>query len=124
MRVCVPGRGRVSPCAEFNFFNDPEAAFIVLASMSNIRLLPYEVCCRHNLSWVKNHFFVLFHKFCFISNLQMLILFCFCVFQPISSEKLTPVYVVHFYMAPFSTLKQTHYTLVTCDSKWVTCHFL
>lgn len=45
-------RGRVSPCAEFNFFTDPEAAFIVLKSAARIRLLPYEVCLNHHLSWV------------------------------------------------------------------------
>ncbi|XP_076452412.1 nucleoside hydrolase-like [Babylonia areolata] len=47
----IEARGRVSPCAEFNFFHDPEAAHIVLGSMKSIRLLPFEVCCRHNLSW-------------------------------------------------------------------------
>ncbi|PVD31179.1 hypothetical protein C0Q70_06591 [Pomacea canaliculata] len=47
----IGARGRVSPCAEFNFFTDPEAAFIVLKSAARIRLLPYEVCLNHHLSW-------------------------------------------------------------------------
>ena len=68
--LCFSARGGLSPCAEFNFFSDPEAAYVVLASMNDIRLLPYEVCCRHKLSWVRNHL----HKFCFD--------FCFpsCIF--------------------------------------------
>lgn len=46
-------RGRVSTCAEFNFYNDPEAAQVVLKEFINITILPYEVCRRFLLSWVR-----------------------------------------------------------------------
>ena len=122
MRVCVPGRGRVSPCAEFNFFNDPEAAFIVLASMSNIRLLPYEVCCRHNLSWVKN----CLHKFCFISTLQMLGYFfvlCFPTYIKWKAKASVCCCLLLFtFIWHHSALSSKLTALVACDSKWVTCH--
>ena len=121
MRVCVPGRGRVSPCAEFNFFNDPEAAFIVLASMSNIRLLPYEVCCRHNLSWVKN----CLHKFCFISTLQMLGYFfvlCFPTYIKWKAKASVCCCLLLFtFIWHHSALSSRLTALVACDSKWVTC---
>ena len=40
-----------------NFYQDPEAAYIVLKEMTNITLLPYEVCLRHSLSGVSLYFF-------------------------------------------------------------------
>ena len=51
------GRGSATPSAEQNFFHDPESAYIVLKEMSNITILPYEVCLRHPISGVG--FFVL-----------------------------------------------------------------
>ncbi|CAG5124035.1 unnamed protein product [Candidula unifasciata] len=47
----IEARGRVSTCAEFNFYNDPEAAQVVLKEFINITILPYEVCRRFLLSW-------------------------------------------------------------------------
>ncbi|KAH9525618.1 hypothetical protein Btru_001869 [Bulinus truncatus] len=44
-------RGRISACAEFNFYNDPEAAQVVLKEFINITILPYEVCRRFHLPW-------------------------------------------------------------------------
>ncbi|KAK7088469.1 hypothetical protein V1264_022387 [Littorina saxatilis] len=44
------GRGNATPCAELNFYHDPEAAFIVLKEMSNITLLPHEMCQRQPVS--------------------------------------------------------------------------
>lgn len=46
----IEGRGSATLSAEQNFFHDPEAAYIVLKEMSNITLLPYEVCQRHPVS--------------------------------------------------------------------------
>ncbi|XP_052811441.1 inosine-uridine preferring nucleoside hydrolase-like isoform X2 [Mya arenaria] len=42
-------RGRVSLCAEFNFFTDPEAAYAVLDSGLEVVLLPYEL--ETGLTW-------------------------------------------------------------------------
>lgn len=39
--------GNIRPCSEFNFFVDPEAAFVVLASSwgeSNLIVVPLETC--------------------------------------------------------------------------------
>ncbi|GFO19906.1 pyrimidine-specific ribonucleoside hydrolase rihb [Plakobranchus ocellatus] len=47
----IEARGRVSPCAEFNFYNDPEAAQVVLKEFINITILPYEVCRKFLLPW-------------------------------------------------------------------------
>jgi len=47
----VEGRGRMSTCAEFNFYNDPEAAQVVLKEFINITILPYEVCRKFLLTW-------------------------------------------------------------------------
>ncbi|XP_076453012.1 uncharacterized protein LOC143288424 [Babylonia areolata] len=46
----IEGRGSATLSAEQNFFHDPEAAYIVLKEMTNITVLPYEVCQRHPLS--------------------------------------------------------------------------
>lgn len=58
LKICLTAhyhaaRGRVSTCAEFNFYNDPEAAQVVLKEFINITILPYEVCRRFLLSWVR-----------------------------------------------------------------------
>ncbi|XP_059149062.1 nucleoside hydrolase-like [Physella acuta] len=47
----IEARGRISTCAEFNFYNDPEAAQVVLKEFINITILPYEVCRKFHLSW-------------------------------------------------------------------------
>lgn len=47
----IEARGRISTCAEFNFYNDPEAAQVVLKEFINITILPYEVCRRFHLPW-------------------------------------------------------------------------
>ncbi|KAI8782544.1 pyrimidine-specific ribonucleoside hydrolase RihA isoform X2 [Biomphalaria glabrata] len=47
----IEARGRISACAEFNFYNDPEAAQVVLKEFINITILPYEVCRRFHLPW-------------------------------------------------------------------------
>ncbi|KAL8562062.1 hypothetical protein ACOMHN_031833 [Nucella lapillus] len=46
----IEGRGNATLSAEQNFFQDPEAAYIVLKEMTNIIMVPYEVCQRHVLS--------------------------------------------------------------------------
>ena len=50
-RINLPGGGGTSSCAEFNFFNDPEAAKVVLKEFENITVLPYEPCCNCLLTW-------------------------------------------------------------------------
>ncbi|XP_005094986.1 uncharacterized protein C1683.06c [Aplysia californica] len=47
----IEARGRISTCAEFNFYNDPEAAQVVLKEFINITILPYEVCRKFLLPW-------------------------------------------------------------------------
>ena len=43
-------RGRVSLCAEFNFFTDPEAACILLDQLQTTTIIPYEL--NPALPWV------------------------------------------------------------------------
>ena len=39
--------------AEFNFYSDPEAAYVTLNQLkAPISLVPWEVCDEHTLSWV------------------------------------------------------------------------
>ena len=46
----IEARGNVSVCSEFNFYFDPEAAFIVLDEYCcPIELLTWEICLRHPL---------------------------------------------------------------------------
>ncbi len=40
---CLDGRGNISPCAEFNFFFDPQAARTVLKSRTTKTLIPLDV---------------------------------------------------------------------------------
>lgn len=40
-----------SPCSEFNFFYDAEAAYIVLNDMKKVTVLPFDTCVRDRLSW-------------------------------------------------------------------------
>lgn len=52
------GVGNVTTCAEFNFFMDPEAAYILLKEMNCKKtIVCWELCLRHRLSWewYENH---------------------------------------------------------------------
>ena len=43
----------MTAAAEFNFYFDPESAYVVLNQLKcPITLVPWEVCERHSLSWV------------------------------------------------------------------------
>jgi len=51
------GKGNTTNSAEFNFYSDPEAAYIVLDNPKfNIYILPWETCIYPNLdvTWVKH----------------------------------------------------------------------
>ena len=50
--LCILATGRVSPCAEFNFYSDPEAAFTVLDRIQKILINYYEQDA--GLPWVGN----------------------------------------------------------------------
>lgn len=46
------GKGNMTVSAEFNFYFDPEAAYVVLNQLQcPITLMPWEVCDRNSLSW-------------------------------------------------------------------------
>ncbi|XP_064619028.1 uncharacterized protein LOC135482694 isoform X1 [Lineus longissimus] len=50
----ITGKGRVTPCAEHNFFCDPESAYNTLNEIgrqTSCRILAYEVALEHRLSW-------------------------------------------------------------------------
>ncbi|XP_076871173.1 uncharacterized protein LOC143521753 [Brachyhypopomus gauderio] len=48
----MEGKGNVRPCTEFNFFMDPESAYIVLEEyLCPTHLATWEFTCRHKLSW-------------------------------------------------------------------------
>ncbi|KAK3587280.1 hypothetical protein CHS0354_034431 [Potamilus streckersoni] len=44
-------KGRVSPCAEFNFLSDPESASVTLQELRNIVVFPYELSFSCGMSW-------------------------------------------------------------------------
>lgn len=51
----LAGKGNVVPSAEFNFYFDPEAAYVVLNELCcPITIVPWETCLAHPLSWVSD----------------------------------------------------------------------
>jgi inosine-uridine nucleoside N-ribohydrolase len=45
-----------TPSAEFNFYHDPEAAWIMLHSMKcKITCVPWETYLTHRIEWVKKN---------------------------------------------------------------------
>ncbi|XP_053355164.1 uncharacterized protein si:ch211-201h21.5 [Clarias gariepinus] len=48
----MEGKGNMMPCAEFNFFMDPESAYIVLEEyLCPVHIATWEFTCRNKLSW-------------------------------------------------------------------------
>ncbi|WAR31381.1 IUNH-like protein [Mya arenaria] len=46
------GRGNITMAAEFNFYADPEAAFVVLGQLCcPMTVMPWETCLEHAISW-------------------------------------------------------------------------
>ena len=53
--VLVSGRGNVTMAAEFNFYADPEAAYVVLNNLrAPITMACWELCLKHSLPWVSH----------------------------------------------------------------------
>lgn len=51
--------GNMTVSAEFNFYYDPEAAYIVLNQLTSpITMVTWETCEKHALSWVSRVIFV------------------------------------------------------------------
>ena len=49
------GKGNIAPGAEFNFYSDPESAFVALNDLTSpMTLVGWEVCERHWFSWVRH----------------------------------------------------------------------
>ena len=45
----------MSPCAEFNFYCDPEAAYVCMGEFQcPVTILPYEVCLKSHFSQVRH----------------------------------------------------------------------
>jgi len=62
----------MTPAAEFNFYFDPEAAYVVLNQLNSpIMMVTWETCEAHALSWVtllfNNHHTFLHKKQVFIT---------------------------------------------------------
>ena len=48
------GEGNVTTNAEFNFYFDPEAAYVVVNRANcRIRIMPWETTHEHKISWVR-----------------------------------------------------------------------
>ncbi|KAH7956637.1 hypothetical protein HPB52_011396 [Rhipicephalus sanguineus] len=53
------GKGNVNPTAEFNFFTDPEAAFVVLQRATcPITIIPWEAALQATVPWVSMYFYI------------------------------------------------------------------
>jgi len=52
------GKGNITSSAEFNFYQDPEAANAVLSELQcRISMIPWELCVEYALPWVGNNTF-------------------------------------------------------------------
>jgi inosine-uridine nucleoside N-ribohydrolase len=63
MGGAVSGRGNSTPCSEFNFHSDPEAARIVLDAFGDkVHLVPWETCENAGLDWLHFDFLAKCHN--------------------------------------------------------------
>ncbi|XP_023241661.1 probable uridine nucleosidase 1 [Centruroides sculpturatus] len=65
--ICILGGnvdaiGNVTTAAEFNFFADPEAAYIVLSEEANFTIIPWETCEKSKMNDVTKFFLLIFIK--------------------------------------------------------------
>ena len=53
LKYIYAGASNITSCAEFNFYQDPEAANVVLSELGcRITMIPWELCLEYSLPWV------------------------------------------------------------------------
>ncbi|XP_053381443.1 uncharacterized protein LOC123556845 isoform X1 [Mercenaria mercenaria] len=89
------GKGNMTTSAEFNFYSDPEAAYVVLNQLkSPITIVTWETCDRHSLPW---DWFQTFHHSqtvfgLFLSNIEKSVISNF--YQPFFDQGICKNYEV------------------------------